>query len=109
MAKEFISVCPAAEIPEGQRAVFSIKDRWIAIFCVSARYYAIEDVCTHDGNVLTEDLNGSEVPLVDYEIACSRHGSRFDIRDGKVKNPPALIDVPWFAVRVQAGMIEVEI
>jgi nitrite reductase/ring-hydroxylating ferredoxin subunit len=109
MMKAFITVCPVEDIPEGQRAVFSIKDRWIAIFCVSGKYYAIEDLCTHDGNVLTEDLDGNEVPLKGYEIACSRHGSRFDVRDGKVKNPPALIDVPWFEVRIQDGNIEVEI
>lgn len=107
--KEFITVCPVEDIPDGRRAVFSIKDRWVAIFNVGNKYYAIEDVCTHDGNVLTEDLEGHEVPLEGYEIACSRHGSRFDIRNGKVKNPPALIDVRWFEVRVANGNIEVMI
>ncbi|MCU0514643.1 MAG: non-heme iron oxygenase ferredoxin subunit [Anaerolineae bacterium] len=107
--KAFITVCPATDIPEGQRAVFSIKDRWIAIFCVSGRYYAIEDVCTHDGNTLTEDLKGNEMPLEGYEIACSRHGARFDIRTGKVMKAPALIDVPWFETRLEDGYIEVAI
>ena len=107
--KEFITVCPVDVIPEGQRAVFSIKDRWIAIFCVSGRYYAIEDVCTHDGNVLSEDLGGNEIPLDGYEITCSRHGARFDIRTGKVTRGPALIDVRWFEVRVRDGEIEVAV
>lgn len=105
---EFITVCPMAEISEGQRVVFSIKNRWIAIFCVSGRYYAIEDLCTHDGNTLTEDLKGNEVPLEGYEIQCSRHGARFDIRDGSFHNAPAgTVKLPWFEVRLQDGQIEV--
>lgn len=106
---EFITVCPTEEIPAGQRAVFSIKDRWVAIFNVSDKYYAIEDVCTHDGNTLTEDDNGSEVPLHGFTIACPRHGAEFDIRTGKVLKAPALVDVPRFEVRIVDGNIEVEI
>ena len=109
MTKEFIIVCPVDVISEGQRAVFSIKERWIAIFCVSGKYYAIEDLCTHDGNVLTEDLDGNEIPLDGYEITCSRHGARFDVRTGKVMKAPALIDVPWFETRVNDGCIEVAV
>lgn len=105
--KTFIPVCPTSEIPEGARAVFSIKNHWVAIFQVSGRYYAIEDMCTHDGNVLTEDLKGNEVPLKGYEITCSRHGATFDIRDGRCvnQNHPA---VNWYNVRVTDGTIEVE-
>jgi 3-phenylpropionate/trans-cinnamate dioxygenase ferredoxin component len=106
---EFVTVCPAEEIGEGQRAVFSIKDRWVAIFNVSNRYYAIEDVCTHDGNTLTEDAHGNEVPLDGYEIECPRHGARFDIRDGRVTAPPALVPVPQFEVRLVDGKLEVAI
>ncbi len=106
---DFITVCPASEITAGQRIVFNIKDRWIAIFNVSDKYYAIEDVCTHDGNTLTEDEKGNEVPLEGFTIACPRHGAQFDIRDGKVLRAPALVDVPWFAVRVIDGNIEVAV
>lgn len=106
---EFITVCPAAEIPAGQRAVFRIKERWVAIFNVGGTYYAIEDVCTHDGNTLTEDDQGNEVPLEGFTIACPRHGAKFDIRNGKVLKPPALVDLPWFEVRIAEGNIEVAV
>lgn len=105
---EFITVCPAEEIPDGSREVFEIKGKWVAIFAVSGRYYAIEDLCPHDEGVLTEDEQGNPMPLDGYEIECSRHGSRFDIRNGSVQNPPALVDVPWYEVRVHDGMIEVK-
>lgn len=102
---EFIEVCPADEISEGERAVFGIQDRWIAIFNVDGVYYAIEDLCTHDGNILTEDRDGNPVPLEGYTIACPRHGAKFDIRDGRVLTAPAMVDVPAFEIRVENDKI----
>ncbi len=105
---EFITICPVSEIPEGQREVFDVNGRWVAIFCVSERYYAIEDVCTHDGQTLTENAKGQPVPLDGYEIECPRHGARFDIRNGKVLSAPALTDVRRYEVRVHDGQIEIK-
>lgn len=108
---EFITICPTSEIPEGERAVFQVKEHWVAIFNVSGRYYAIEDLCTHDGNILTEDEAGNPVPLKDdYIIACPRHGARFDIRDGKAKTPAiTAVDVPFYPVRIRDDNIEIAI
>jgi 3-phenylpropionate/trans-cinnamate dioxygenase ferredoxin component len=103
---EYITICPISDIPNGKREVFDINGRWVAIFNVDNRYYAIEDVCTHDGNTLTEDARGNPVPLDGYEIECPRHGARFDIRNGKVLSAPAVKDVRWYAVRVQDEQIQ---
>lgn len=104
---EWVSVCPASEITMGQREVFGINDHWVAIFNVSDKYYAIEDLCTHDGNVLAFDTKDQPSKLIDHEIECPRHGGRFDIRDGKATRSPADIDVPWYEIRVNDGNIEV--
>jgi len=104
---EWVTVCPANEIPMGQREVFGINDRWIAVFNVSDKYYAIEDLCTHDGNILAFDRNDKPSKLIDYEIECPRHGGRFDIRTGDATRSPADIDVPWYEVRVNDGQIEI--
>ena len=73
----------------------------------AGRYYAIEDLCTHDGNVLAFDLQDRPSKLVDYEIECPRHGGRFDIRSGKATRSPAEIDVPWFKVRAEGGNLQI--
>jgi len=104
---EWITVCPASEIPMGEREVFGINDRWIAVFNVSDKYYAIEDLCTHDGNVLAFDKHDKPSTMVDMEIECPRHGGRFDIRTGKATRSPADIDVPWYQVRVVDGNIQI--
>jgi 3-phenylpropionate/trans-cinnamate dioxygenase ferredoxin subunit len=99
----FVTVAKTNEIPPGERDVFEIDGLYIAVFNVGGTYYAVEDVCTHDDGPLAEgDLYG-------YEIECPRHGARFDIRTGKVLSMPAVIDVPWFPVRVEGDKIQVAI
>jgi 3-phenylpropionate/trans-cinnamate dioxygenase ferredoxin subunit len=97
----FVTVAKTAEIPPGQRDIFDVEGIYIAVFNVGGTYYAIEDVCTHDDGPLAEgDLHG-------YEIACPRHGARFDIRTGKVLSMPAVLDVSWFPVRVEGDDIQI--
>ncbi|MCY3866600.1 MAG: non-heme iron oxygenase ferredoxin subunit [Chloroflexi bacterium] len=104
---EWVTLCAANELSPGQREVFGLNGRWIAVFNVSDRFYAIEDLCTHDGNVLAFDLQDRPSKLVDYEIECPRHGGRFDIRTGAATRSPAEIDVPWFEVRVAGGDLQI--
>lgn len=102
MAK-FVKVAEVGEIPPGERIVIEEDGIFIAIFNVGGTLYAIEDVCTHDNGPLAEgELHG-------YEIECPRHGARFDIRTGKVLSFPAVVDVPWFEVKVEDGDVLVDI
>ncbi len=105
--QEWVTLCSVSELGPGQREVFGVEGRWIAVFNVGGRYYAIEDLCTHDGNVLAFDLQDRPSKLVDYEIECPRHGGRFDIRSGKATRSPAEIDVPWFQVRAEGGNLQI--
>ena len=97
----FITVAQVDEIKPGERMVVEIGRRWIAIFNVDGQYYAIEDRCTHDDGPLAEGV------LTGTTIECPRHGACFDIRTGAVLSPPAMVDVPAFAVRVENGEIQV--
>lgn len=101
---EFVKVAEVDELAPGERIVVEADDGlFIAVFNVGGTFYAIEDLCTHDGGPLAEgDLDG-------YEIECPRHGARFDIRDGKVLSFPAVQDVPWFEVKVEGNDILVDI
>ena len=103
----WVTLCRESELPPGQREVFGVDGRWIAVFNIGGRVYAIEDLCTHDGNVLAFDERDQPSKLIDFEIECPRHGARFDVRDGKVTRRPAEVDVPWFKTRIQAGNVQV--
>ena len=45
--------------------------------------YAVQDLCTHDG----ETLGNAQVE--DCQIVCPRHGARFCLRTGEALTPPA--------------------
>ena len=72
-----VKVAVRAEVPPGGKKLVDLDGRAIALFNVDGRFYAIDDVCTHDGGPLAEgDLDGAE-------IRCPRHGARFDVRTGR--------------------------
>ena len=62
---------------------------------VGGKFYAIDDVCTHDGGPLGEG------PLDGYQIACPRHGAKFDIRDGRALTMPATQPTTAYEVKVE--------
>ncbi len=104
---EWVTLCSINELAPGQREVFGVNNRWIAVFNVGGKVYAIEDLCTHDGNVLAFDLQDRPSKLVGQEIECPRHGGRFDLRTGKATRSPAEIDVPWFKTRIMGDDLQV--
>ena len=97
----WIRVCGSEELLPGEFKIAYDGDTAIAVFNIDGELYAIEDVCTHDGGVLTGGAVEDDV------IVCPRHGARFSIRTGEVLSPPAYEDVPTFPVRIEAGIVQV--
>lgn len=98
---DFVTVASVDELSPGERMVVQLGRTWVAVFNVDGQFYAIQDICTHDGGPLAEGK------LIGCEIECPRHGARFDLRDGRVTAPPALVPVPVYDVRVHDGQIQI--
>ncbi|HBY92630.1 MAG: non-heme iron oxygenase ferredoxin subunit [Ardenticatenaceae bacterium] len=100
----FHTVAKTSDVPPGHAIVVELDDYRIALANVGGNeFYAIDDVCTHDGGPLGEgQLDG-------YAIECPRHGARFDVRDGRVLSMPAIIPVSTYDVRVVDGEVQVAI
>lgn len=98
----WMNVGSVDEILPGQYKTIDINDVLIAVFNIDGTLYAIEDVCTHDGGILT----GGE--LRGCVITCPRHGAQFDVRNGEVLAPPAYEPTATFPVRVVEGMVQVK-
>lgn len=98
---EWYDVAPVAEIPPGRCRTVEVDGRPIAVVNLEGEFYAIEDLCTHDGGDLASgDIEGEQ-------IVCPRHGARFSVKTGAVLAPPAYEDVLTFPVRVYDGMVQV--
>lgn len=99
----FITVATTDEIKPGDRMVIEVDMHRIAVFNVDNRYYAIEDMCTHDEGPLAEgELRGTV-------IECPRHGATFDITNGKALTMPATQPAPRYETRVVDGEVQIAI
>ncbi len=101
MSDGFVTVAKVGEVADGSVKVVRVEDQAIALFHVGGEYFALDDVCTHDGGPLAEGW------LEDHVIECPRHAARFDIRSGAVLALPATAPVPSYAVRVVGDDIQV--
>jgi 3-phenylpropionate/trans-cinnamate dioxygenase ferredoxin subunit len=95
------AVARASDIPPERVAVFQVGDHEVALCNVNGEFYAIDDLCTHDGGSLDQgELDGCE-------IECPRHGARFDVRTGAVRQLPAFEPVKTHEARLEGDMVEV--
>ena len=97
---DWIDVKPAHALAPGEPAVVELDDTHGAVVKVAGAYYAIQDVCTHDG----EHLTGG--PVEGDQIICPRHGARFCLRDGRALTPPAYEPVRTYVTRVREGRLD---
>jgi 3-phenylpropionate/trans-cinnamate dioxygenase ferredoxin component len=100
---DFVRVASVDEIPDPGRQLVEVDDRLVALFHVQGKFYAIDDVCTHDGGPLAEgQLDG-------FSIACPRHGAKFDIRDGRALTMPATQPTVAHEVKIEGGDVFVRL
>jgi 3-phenylpropionate/trans-cinnamate dioxygenase ferredoxin component len=102
---EIIEVCPADELQPGQSRIVEVDGRKVGVFNAGGELYAIEDRCSHDDGPLAEGEFDPERKTVE----CPRHGSLFDITTGRPKTLPAYMPVDTFSIRVEDGVIKLEV
>ena len=95
----WIRVCARKDLLPGEFQIAYDGDTAIAVFNIDGAYYAIEDVCTHDGG----ELAGG--PIEGFEVECLRHGARFDVRTGAATCPPAYEPTVSFPVKVEDEVV----
>jgi 3-phenylpropionate/trans-cinnamate dioxygenase ferredoxin subunit len=98
---DWISVAEQSEIAPGAHRVVDLDGTAVAVFNIDGAYYAIEDVCTHDGGELSSGC------LEGDQIICQRHGARFCVRTGEALTAPAYEPTATFPVRVHDGEIQI--
>lgn len=100
---EFFKVAKVNEIPPGGKKLVDVDGMPVALFNVNGQFYAIEDVCTHDGGPLAEgELDGDE-------IECPRHGARFSVRTGAALCMPAVEPVETYETKVEGDDVLVSV
>ena len=96
---DFVKVAEDKDIPPSKMKEVDFNGAKVCIANVEGKYYAIGNVCTHMGGPLAEGK------LEGYEVECPWHGSKFDIRSGKVIQSPAIIPEPSYEVKTEGENI----
>jgi len=98
-----VKVATVGDVPPGEVRTFAVGGRSLAIANVDGAFYAIDDVCTHDGGPLGEGT------LVDSQVECPRHGARFDLFTGRVLALPAVRPVTAYETTVEGDAVRVRL
>jgi len=99
---EWVDVATINELRPGTSKVVDIDGAQIAVFNIGGEFFAIEDVCTHDGGELASGV------LEGDQIVCPRHGARFCVRTGEALTAPAYEATAKFPLRVENNVIQVK-
>ena len=92
-----------ADFPLGEATEVKIGDVAAIVCNVEGELYCIEDKCSHDD----APLCGGQ--LQGCEIVCPRHFARFDVRTGRVAEPPAIYPIEAYQVEVVGQHVYVEL
>ena len=95
----WLRVCATIDCLPGEFKLIFDGDTAIAVYNIDGQYYAIEDICTHDGG----ELAGG--PLDGFSVECIRHGAKFDLRTGEALCAPAYTPTVVFPVKVEDGAV----
>jgi 3-phenylpropionate/trans-cinnamate dioxygenase ferredoxin component len=100
-----LDVCPLDELPPGSVKIVRAGELAVGVYNLGGVLLAIEDRCSHDDGPLCEgDWDADEGVVV-----CPRHGANFDLRTGEPLTLPAYEPVETFAVRVDDGIVKVDV
>ena len=100
----WISACDVASLDDGEAVVVEGRSvRPVAIFNVSGDFYAIDDTCTHDEYSLADGYIDGDV------VECPLHMAKFSICTGKVLSLPATSDLSAYEVKVEDGVVFVDL
>ena len=98
----FVKVAQTSEIPAGQGKCVEVEGKRIAIFNVDGTFYALDDVCPHQGGPLSEGELSGKV------LTCPWHGWEFDVDTGVNRDDPDVIQEK-FEVMVDGSDIMVAV
>ncbi len=98
---DWTDVAASTDFPPGTRRAVDAGGTRIAVFNVDGEYYAIEYLCSHEAETLSEGtVNG-------LEITCPAHQARFSLVDGAALSAPAYEPIATFPVRIVDGRVQV--
>ena len=102
---EFISVASTSEVTDPGSMLVEVEERLVVLVHAAGHWYALDDVCTHDGGPLSD----GPVDAADSSIACPRHGAKFNLKSGDAMTMPATKPTASHEVKVEGDQVLVRL
>jgi naphthalene 1,2-dioxygenase ferredoxin component len=99
----WVRAAARSDLAEGEVIGVELAGHSIALYDADGNLFATDNICTHAYACLSDGWLDGEV------IECPLHAARFDIRSGKVLDPPATEDLKTYPVRIVDGEIQVRL
>jgi naphthalene 1,2-dioxygenase ferredoxin component len=99
----WVRAAARSDLAEGEVIGVEVGGRSIALYDADGGLFATDNICTHAYACLSDGWLDREV------IECPLHAARFDIRSGKVLDPPATEDLKTYPVRIVDGEIQIRL
>ena len=99
----WVRAAARSDLAEGEVIGVEVAGHSIALYDADGNLFATDNICTHAYACLSDGWLDGEV------IECPLHAARFDIRSGKVLDPPATEDLKTYPVRIVDGEIQVRL
>ena len=99
----WVRAASRADLQEGEVLGVEIGGRSVALYAVDGEIFATDNICTHAYARLSDGWLDGDL------IECPLHAARFEIRTGKVLDPPATEDLKTYPVRFIDDEIQVKL
>jgi len=97
---EFEKVAKVSDIGPGEAKVVQAAGHDVALFNADGKFYAIDNVCKHQGGPLGEGM------LQGTEVTCPWHGWTYDVTNGQCTMNPG-VSVACLKVKVEGDDVHV--
>lgn len=98
----WVRAASRGDLTEGEVIGVEVAGRPMALYDVDGSIFATDNICTHAYARLSDGWLDGEL------IECPLHAARFDVRSGKVLDPPATEDLKTYPVRLVGDEIQVK-
>jgi 3-phenylpropionate/trans-cinnamate dioxygenase ferredoxin subunit len=102
---DFVPVAKTSELPDPGKMLAEVGERLVVLIHAADHWYALDDVCTHDGGPLSE----GPLDVAAGTIECPRHGAKFDIKTGAARTMPATKPTVSHEVKVDGDQVLVRL
>lgn len=80
---KFVPVAKVSEVPDPGKTLVEVGERLVVLIHAARHWYALDDICTHDGGPLSEGPLDAEYGTIE----CPRHGAKFNVKTGAATMP----------------------